>query len=144
MGVSPSCGEEGLLLVGVCRLLAGVSSLVEHGVEALRLQKLWLTAPRAWGLQELWLRGLVTPRHVGFKPVSPGGQAGSYPLRHQGSPAPILLMTARGASIEPPIDSGLENSMDCIVHGVAESDTAERLPLSPLMGIEVVSSLILF
>ena len=26
--------------------------------------------------------------------------------------------------------SGLENSMDCIVHGVAESDTAERLSLS--------------
>ena len=25
--------------------------------------------------------------------------------------------------------SGLENSMDCIVHGVAESDTAERLAL---------------
>ena len=58
-----------------------------------------VTAPRAWGLQDLWLRGSVTTRHVGFKPVSPGGQAGSYPLRHQGSPAPILLMTARGASI---------------------------------------------
>ena len=27
--------------------------------------------------------------------------------------------------------SGLENSMDCIVHGVAESDTTERLSLSP-------------
>ena len=26
--------------------------------------------------------------------------------------------------------SGLENSMDCIVHGVAESDTIERLSLS--------------
>ena len=26
--------------------------------------------------------------------------------------------------------SGLENSMDCIVHGVAESDTTERLSLS--------------
>ena len=26
--------------------------------------------------------------------------------------------------------SGLENSTDCIVHGVAESDTAERLSLS--------------
>ena len=25
--------------------------------------------------------------------------------------------------------SGLENSMDCIVHGVAESDKAERLSL---------------
>ena len=27
--------------------------------------------------------------------------------------------------------SGLENSMDGIVHGVAESDTTERLSLSP-------------
>ena len=26
--------------------------------------------------------------------------------------------------------SGLENSMDCIVHGVTESDTTERLSLS--------------
>ena len=26
--------------------------------------------------------------------------------------------------------SGLENSMDCLVHGVAESDTTERLSLS--------------
>ena len=26
--------------------------------------------------------------------------------------------------------SGLENSMDCIVHGVAESDTTEQLSLS--------------
>ena len=26
--------------------------------------------------------------------------------------------------------SGLENSMDCIVHGVTESDTTEQLPFS--------------
>jgi len=26
--------------------------------------------------------------------------------------------------------SGLENSMDCVVHGVTESDTTERLSLS--------------
>ena len=26
--------------------------------------------------------------------------------------------------------SGLENSMDCIVHGIAESNTTERLSLS--------------
>ena len=25
--------------------------------------------------------------------------------------------------------AGLENSMDCVIHGVAESDTAERLSL---------------
>ena len=31
--------------------------------------------------------------------------------------------------------SGLENSMDCIVHGVAESDTTEQLSLSIYQGI---------
>jgi len=30
--------------------------------------------------------------------------------------------------------SGLENFMDCIVHGVAESDTTERLSLSHTLG----------
>ena len=29
--------------------------------------------------------------------------------------------------------SGLENSMDCTVHGVAESDTTEQLSVSPNM-----------
>ena len=32
--------------------------------------------------------------------------------------------------------SGLEISMDCIVHGVAESDTAEGLPLSVVLSAE--------
>ena len=31
--------------------------------------------------------------------------------------------------------SGLENSMDCIVHGVTESDTTEKLSLSRLSRI---------
>ena len=36
---------------------------------------------------------------------------------------PFFLMTARSSSIWSPIDSGLENSMDCIVHGAAKSQT---------------------
>ena len=32
--------------------------------------------------------------------------------------------------------SGLENSMDCIVHGVAESDTTERLSLSYISSLQ--------
>ena len=32
----------------------------------------------------------------------------------------------------PPQYSGLENSTDCVVHGVAESDTTEQLSLSRL------------
>ena len=34
----------------------------------------------------------------------------------------------------PLLYSGLENSMDCIVHGVIESDTTERLSVSLFMG----------
>ena len=33
--------------------------------------------------------------------------------------------------------SGLENPMDCIVHGVAESDTTEQLTLSPFFIIYI-------
>ena len=35
--------------------------------------------------------------------------------------------------------SGLENSMDCIVHGVAESDTTKQLSLSQLLFLCLVS-----
>ena len=34
--------------------------------------------------------------------------------------------------------SGLENPADCIVHGVAESDTTERLSLSLLWAVGAV------
>ena len=48
-----SCGERGLLFVAVRGLLTAVASPVaEHGLQAR-------------GLQELWHRGLVAPRHVG-------------------------------------------------------------------------------
>ena len=54
------CGERGLLFVAVNGLLIAVTSLVaEH-----RLQQLWLMGSRAQA-QQLWLTGLVAPRHVG-------------------------------------------------------------------------------
>ena len=66
-----SCGECGLLFVAVRRLLIAVASLVvEHGLQARRLQQLrhkglvlWLVGSRvqAW---QLWRTGLVAPWHV--------------------------------------------------------------------------------
>ena len=48
-----SCGKRGLLFIVVCGLLITVVSLVvEHGLQARRLQQLWRT-------------GLVALRHVG-------------------------------------------------------------------------------
>ena len=45
------------------------------------------------------------------------------------------LGRSRGEGNSHPLQySGLENSMDCIVHGVAESDTTERLSLSLFPG----------
>ena len=60
-----SCGEQGLLFVVVGGLLIAVASLVaEHGLQAHRLQQLWLAGSRAQA-QQLWCAGLVAPRHVG-------------------------------------------------------------------------------
>ena len=63
-----SCGKRGLLFVVVRGLLTVVASLVAgHGLQVRRLQQLWragfsscVTRP-----QQLWLMGLVAPRHVG-------------------------------------------------------------------------------
>ena len=60
-----SCREWGLLFVAVRGLLIPVASLVaEHGLQARRLQQLWLADSRAQA-QQLWRMGLVALRHVG-------------------------------------------------------------------------------
>ena len=77
-----SCGERGLLLVVVHRLLIAVASLVaEHGLQACGVQQLWLAGSRAQA-QQLWRKGLVAPRHVGssrpgIEPMSPALQVDS-------------------------------------------------------------------
>ena len=59
-----SCSKQGLLFVAVCRLLIAVASLVvEHGLQGVRAQQLWLAGSRAQA-QQLQLTGLVAPRHV--------------------------------------------------------------------------------
>ena len=60
-----SHGEQGLLFVAVRGLLIAVVSLVaEHRLQARRLQQLWHTGSRAQA-QQLWHTGLVAPQNVG-------------------------------------------------------------------------------
>ena len=60
-----SCGKRGPLFLQVCGLLTAVASLaVEHGLQARRLQQLWLAGSGAQA-QYLWRMGFVAPWHVG-------------------------------------------------------------------------------
>ena len=68
-----------------------------------------------------------TPVFLGF----PDGSAGKESARNVGDLSSIPgLERSPGAEKDYPLKySGLENSTDCIVHGVAESDWTERLSL---------------
>ena len=99
-----SCGEWGLLFVAVRRLLIAVASLVvEHGLQARRLQQLWHVGSVvvARGLQST---GSVVVVHElscsttcgifadqGSNPCALHWQVDSQPLRHQGSPGQAFL-----------------------------------------------------
>jgi len=69
-----------------------------------------------------------TQIHWGF----PGGSAGKESTCDAGDLGSILgLGRSPGEGNSSPLQhSGLENSMDCIVHGVTESYMTERLSLS--------------
>ena len=63
----------------------------------------------------------------------PGGSAGkesTRDVRDLGSIPGLGRSAGEGIGYPPLQYSGLENSTDCIAHGVAESDTTERLSLS--------------
>ena len=66
---------------------------------------------------------LPTSVFLGF----PGGSAGKEPTCNVGDLGLIfgLGRSPRGGKSYPLQYSGLENSIDCIVHGIAESDTTE-------------------
>ena len=66
---------------------------------------------------------LPTPVFLGL----PGGSAGKESARNAGDLGLILgLGRSPGKGNGYPLQySGLENSMDCIVHGVAKSDMTE-------------------
>ena len=83
----------------------------------------------SWVRKIPWRRDrLPTPVFLGF----PCGSAGKESARNAGDLSSIPgLGRSPGAGKGYPLQcSGLENSMDCIVHRVAESDTTERLWLS--------------
>ena len=62
----------------------------------------------------------------------PCGSAGKEFACNEGDPGSIPgLGRSLGEGKGSPLQySGLENSMNCVVHGVAESDTTERLSLT--------------
>ena len=85
------------------------------------------TLVRFLGQEDHWRRErLPTPVFLGF----PCGSAGKESACNVGD---LGLIPGLGRSLEgkgyPLRYSGLENSMDCMVHGVAESVTTERLSL---------------
>ena len=77
---------------------------------------------RCWDQEDLLEKdGLPTAMFLGF----PGGSTGKESARNAGDLGSIPgLGRSRGEGNDyPPQYSGLENSMDCIVHGVAKSWT---------------------
>ena len=70
----------------------------------------------------------MTSRKLGF----PGSSTGKESACSAGDPSsiPELERSAGEGNSYLLQYSALENSMDCIVHGVAESDTTERLSLT--------------
>ena len=82
------------------------------------------TPVRFLGWEDLLEKGwTTTPVFLGF----PGGSAGKESSRNAGYLGSIPgLGRSYGEGNGYPLQySGLENSMDCIVHGVTESDTTE-------------------
>ena len=76
----------------------------------------------AWVRKIRWRRDrLPTPVFLGF----PGGSAGKEPTCNVGDLGLIfgLGRSPGGGNSYPLPYSGLESSMDCIVHGVAKSQT---------------------
>ena len=81
------------------------------------------------GMGSNWRRDrLPTPVFLGF----PGGSAGKESACNAGDLGliPGLARSPREGSGYPLEYSGLENSMDSLVHGVTESDMTERLILT--------------
>ena len=92
---------------------------------------------RFLGQEDPWRRdGLPTPVFLGF----PCGSTGKESACNEGDLGSIprlgrSLGEGKGYALQY---SGLENSMDCIVHGVAESDMTERLTFMYLLNASVV------
>ena len=82
----------------------------------------------SWVRKSCWRRDrLPTPVFLGF-PSGSAGKESSCSVGDLGSIPGLGRSSGEGKGY-PLQYSGLENSMDCIVHGVAESDTTEWLSL---------------
>ena len=83
----------------------------------------------SWVRKIRWRRDrLPTPVFLGF-PCGSAGKESTCNVGDLGS-IPGFGRSPGAGKGYPPQYSGLENSMDCIVHGVSESDTTEQLSLS--------------
>ena len=71
----------------------------------------------------------LTPTHTRLEPTNPCGSAGKESTCNAGDLGliPGLEDSPEEGKGNPFQYSDLENSMDCIVHGVAESDMTQRL-----------------
>ena len=74
-------------------------------------------------MRETWVRSLAWGSQAEGK---------DYPLQYSGLENSTDCIDDAEGKDYPLQYSGLENSMDCIDHGVAVSDTTERLSLLPL------------
>ena len=91
-----------------------------------RVTKSWTDS---WVGKICWRRNrLPTPVFLGF-PCGSAGKESACNLRDLGLILGLGRSLGEGKGY-PLLYSGLENSTDCIVHGVTESDTTERLSLS--------------
>ena len=87
------------------------------------------TESDSWVGKICWRRDrLPTPVFLGV-PCGSAGKESACNVGDAGS-VPGLGRSPREGKGYPLQYSGLENSMDCIVHGVAESDTTEQLLFS--------------
>ena len=75
----------------------------------------------------IWFSGVIL-RYWGF-PCGSAGKESACSVGDLGS-IPVLGISPGEGKGYPLQYSSLENSMDCIVHGIAESDTIEQLSLS--------------
>ena len=103
-------------------MLRGGASLIAQLVkDPLAMQE---TLVHSWVGKICWRRDrLPTPVFLGF----PGDSAGKESACNAGDVGSILGLgrspgEGKGSSLQY---SGLESSMDCIVHGITESDTTE-------------------
>ena len=93
-----------------------------HGLQPTRLFRPWDFPGKSTGVGCKQVHWITICGSAGKESTCDAGDLGSIPG----------LGRSPGEGKGYPVQySGLENFMDCIVHGVAESDTTERLSLSP-------------